>query len=283
MWLKSITGNKDNPRGARRVVPFSDDNQPDKVYTEMYSMPNGEQALEQDHEGKDSAEESGDWESQDDDDEDESDESDDEEVADSPPCSEHRSKQHHDPTGGRAPRDIVVLPDDDEEEMPPKERRRRGKGSSRRGLEVQVPQSTPVFEAVVERSGDPVKVIHEASQVAYNASTALQTNVKRSCDLGAQLSELNKNQISLQLDLELAKKNLKTAQEQTALMGDVRSENYQLRARLKSVVSLEKMKEAPEKKDLDLAAAQKEAREKTALADKKLASVGKLEEENSKL
>ena len=43
------------------------------------------------------------------------------------------------------------------------------------------------------------------------------------------------------------------------------------------------MKEALEKKDLDLAAAQKEAREKTALADKKLASVGKLEEENSKL
>ena len=38
-----------------------------------------------------------------------------------------------------------------------------------------------------------------------------------------------------------------------------------------------------EKKDLDLAAAQKEAREKTALADKKLALVGKLEEENAKL
>ena len=31
MWLKSITGNQDNPRGARRVTPFSDDNQPDKV------------------------------------------------------------------------------------------------------------------------------------------------------------------------------------------------------------------------------------------------------------
>ena len=43
------------------------------------------------------------------------------------------------------------------------------------------------------------------------------------------------------------------------------------------------MKQAVEKKDLDLTAAQKEAREKTALADKKLASVGKLEEENSKL
>ena len=43
------------------------------------------------------------------------------------------------------------------------------------------------------------------------------------------------------------------------------------------------MKQALEKKDLDLAAAQKEAREKTTLADKKLASVGKLEGENSKL
>ena len=43
------------------------------------------------------------------------------------------------------------------------------------------------------------------------------------------------------------------------------------------------MKEALEKKDQDLAAAQKEAREKTTLADKKLASDGKLEEENAKL
>ena len=34
---------------------------------------------------------------------------------------------------------------------------------------------------------------------------------------------------------------------------------------------------------MDLATAQKEAREKTALADKKLASVNKFEEENSKL
>ena len=46
-------------------------------------MPIGEQALEQDHEGEDNAEESGEWESPDDDDEDESDESDDEEVVDS--------------------------------------------------------------------------------------------------------------------------------------------------------------------------------------------------------
>ena len=43
------------------------------------------------------------------------------------------------------------------------------------------------------------------------------------------------------------------------------------------------MKEALEQKDLDLAAAQKEAREKTKLADQKLASVSKLEEENAKV
>ena len=43
------------------------------------------------------------------------------------------------------------------------------------------------------------------------------------------------------------------------------------------------MKQALAKKDLDLAAAQKEAQEKTTLADKKLASVGALEEENAKV
>ena len=43
------------------------------------------------------------------------------------------------------------------------------------------------------------------------------------------------------------------------------------------------MKQALAKMDLDLAAVQKEAQEKTAIADKKLASVGPLEEENTKL
>ena len=43
------------------------------------------------------------------------------------------------------------------------------------------------------------------------------------------------------------------------------------------------MRLALEKKDLDLAAAQKEAQDNTALADQKLASVGVLEEEVSKL
>ena len=67
----------------------------------MYSMPNGEQALEQDQEGEDSAEENGDWQSPEDDDEEDSDEPDDEEVVDPPPRSERRSKQLQDPAGGR--------------------------------------------------------------------------------------------------------------------------------------------------------------------------------------
>ena len=33
MWLKSIIGNQDNTRGARRVIPFSDGNLLDKVYS----------------------------------------------------------------------------------------------------------------------------------------------------------------------------------------------------------------------------------------------------------
>ena len=64
-------------------------------------MPNGEQALEQDREGEDIAEESGEWQSPKDDNEEESDESHDEEVVDSPPRTERRSKQLQDPAGRR--------------------------------------------------------------------------------------------------------------------------------------------------------------------------------------
>ena len=67
----------------------------------MYSMPNGEQALEQDQEGEDNTEESGDWKSPDDEDEEESDESDNKEIVNSPPRTERRSKLLHDPAGGR--------------------------------------------------------------------------------------------------------------------------------------------------------------------------------------
>ena len=45
----------------------------------------------------------------------------------------------------------------------------------------------------------------------------------------------------------------------------------------------EKLREALAKKDQDLAAARKEADDRTALAEQKLASVGQLEEENTRL
>ena len=64
-------------------------------------MPNGEQALKQDQEGGDSAEESGEWETSGEEEEEESEESDEEEEVKSPPCSERRSKQLQDPAGGR--------------------------------------------------------------------------------------------------------------------------------------------------------------------------------------
>ncbi|XP_037454645.1 uncharacterized protein LOC119324988 isoform X1 [Triticum dicoccoides] len=94
-WLKGITGNKDNPRGSRRVLPFDSTNEPAKIYTEMYPMPNGEQ--EQEHEGEASGGESGEWHSDGGEDDESKDSSSGVEV-DSPPRSERRSKLKHDPT-----------------------------------------------------------------------------------------------------------------------------------------------------------------------------------------
>ena len=49
------------------------------------------------------------------------------------------------------------------------------------------------------------------------------------------------------------------------------------------VIFAEKLRDALKKKDLDLAEAQKAASDKTKLAEEKLASVSKLEEENTNL
>lgn len=92
-WLTGITGNKDNPRGSRRIPPLNNSYEPDKALTEMYSMPNGEQ--EQYPQGEASGGESGEWHS-DGGEDDESDDSDDGEEVDSPPRTERRSKQTHD-------------------------------------------------------------------------------------------------------------------------------------------------------------------------------------------
>nr|XP_020163764.1 uncharacterized protein LOC109749191 [Aegilops tauschii subsp. strangulata] len=108
---------------------------------------------------------------------------------------------------------------------------------------------------------EQMKVVREANQAAYDASSALQANVQRSCELGARFVDLEQKQIQLNLDLGLAKENLQKAKDD----------------------AVEKMNQALAKKDLDLAAAQKTVEERTTLADQKLASVAKLEEENTKL
>ena len=92
--------------------------------------------------------------------------------------------------------------------------------------------------------------------------------------------------------MELAQQNLKKAQDEVAgTKGNDLStvyldhlSNYLFVPFLDpSAHSSEKMKQALVQKDLDLAVAQKEVQEKTALADKKLASVRELEEDNAKL
>nr|XP_040244020.1 uncharacterized protein LOC109762025 [Aegilops tauschii subsp. strangulata] len=210
--------------------------------------------------------------------------------------------------------DAVTSNPNDDEDVPLRPMGRR----SRKTSTSKVPQSTPVIEPVIQETGDAnqasvtfavplssaqpsastaqipadpsslftvhhvpedqvgaakeairqaaimmeqMKVVREASQAAYDASSALQSNVQKSCELGARFADLEQKQIQLNLDLELAKTNLQKAKEEAA----------------------ETMNQALAKKDLDLAAAQKAAEEKTALANQKLASVGELEEENAKL
>lgn len=77
----------------------------------------------------------------------------------------------------------------------------------------------------------------------------------------ALYTELENKQIQLDLDLKLAQQNLQKARDEAK----------------------DELEEALKKKDQDLAEAQKEASSKTKLAEEKLASVGTLEQENSRL
>ena len=51
---------------------------------------------------------------------------------------------------------------------------------------------------------------------------------QKSCELGARFAELEKKQISLNLDLELAKKNLQKAKDEAAAMGGNNSSTVHL-------------------------------------------------------
>nr|XP_020168418.1 serine/arginine repetitive matrix protein 1-like [Aegilops tauschii subsp. strangulata] len=322
------------------------------VFTEMYSMPNGEQVQEQ--EGEVSGGESSGWQSDGGEDEESDDPSDGEEV-DSPPRTESRSKHTHDPasirgkataqigqtskhtrtaspvptekapkqpkvmsqkprkalpkikvavpiasgaatsgtsvykddedeemedavTSNPAPPNVIELPDDDED-APLKHTEGRSRTLSKNASTNKTPQSTPATEPVIQRSEDinraSVTFVVPLSSAQPSASTAQAPTDpppslftahhvpedQKSCELGARFADLEQKQIQLNLDLELAKTTLQKAKDKVA----------------------ETMNQALAKKDLDLAAAQKAAEEKTALDDQKLASVGKLEEENAKL
>uniref|UniRef100_A0A8R7VKN4 Uncharacterized protein n=1 Tax=Triticum urartu TaxID=4572 RepID=A0A8R7VKN4_TRIUA len=385
-WPSSITGNKDNPRGARRVVPLDSTYEVDQATTEMYSTPNGAQGQAEEGEasGGESGDELGEWESdgegEGDDSVDSSEEEEEEEAG--PPRSERRPKLTHDPawergkatapvgqsskrprtsspaptekapehpraapskppkalpkmrmtvptisgaatseisakdedqemedavTSNPAPPHVISLPDD-EDEAPLRVRRNRKASAG------ETPQSTPAPEAVARDGGDTtrasvtfanplasarpststvnppslfathhvpedqvgaakeairqagimmeqVKVVRDASQAAYDASSALQSNVQKSCELVALYTELENKQIQLDLDLKLAQQNLQKARDEAK----------------------DELEEALKKKDQDLAEAQKEASSKTKLAEEKLASVGTLEQENSRL
>ena len=66
--------------------------------------------------------------------------------------------------------------------------------------------------------------------MSFYLSQLIWLILQKSCGLGAQLSAMNKQQISLNLDLELAKKNLKTARDEVAAMGGNQSSTVYLTA-----------------------------------------------------
>ncbi|XBI64938.1 hypothetical protein VPH35_044933 [Triticum aestivum] len=83
-WMAAVTGNKDNPRGARRIPPLDCHSDPNKALTELYSMPNGAQAPTEEGEasGGESQEEEWDSDAAEDDDDDDDDEDDDDDDED---------------------------------------------------------------------------------------------------------------------------------------------------------------------------------------------------------
>ncbi|XBH84627.1 hypothetical protein VPH35_072751 [Triticum aestivum] len=90
-WLQSITRNKDNPCGAKQILPFHSKHLPGEAFTNMYSsLPYGE-PQHGESEGSD------DFEYADDSSDDVSDDSDDDDEVESPPRSECRSKKTEDP------------------------------------------------------------------------------------------------------------------------------------------------------------------------------------------
>ena len=103
----------------------------------------------------------------------------------------------------------------------------------------------------------------------------------------ARYTELENKHIQLELDLNLVQENFTKAKEEAeGMFGENLDDCLCFLPFSESdliVIFAEKLRDALKKKDLDLAEAQKAASDKTKLAEEKLASVGKLEEENTNL
>ncbi|XBI45039.1 hypothetical protein VPH35_109594 [Triticum aestivum] len=264
----------------------------------MYSMPNG--AQEQVEEGEVSGGESEqEWQSDGEGEEDDDGSSEEEEEEVDPPRMERRSKLTHDPASERGkatapvgaatsetsatngdqemeddatsnlvPPHVIDLPDDDDE-APLRPRRNRKVPAAKTTQIASVP------EAPLQDGGNitwnfvsfavPLTSVRPSSSTADPPSLFATHHVPED-QVGAAKEAIRQvgimmEQIQLDLDLKLVQENFKKAKDEAK----------------------DKMKEALKKKDHDLAEAQKAVLDKMKLAEEKLASVGKLEEENANL
>ncbi|XBJ02081.1 hypothetical protein VPH35_021556 [Triticum aestivum] len=260
-WLSSITGNKDNPRGARRVIPVDNSYDMDQATTEMYSTPNGAQGPTEEGEasGGESGDDQGEWESDgegeggDDVDSSEEEEEEFEPPPPPPPRQKGRSKLTHDPARecGSATAPVGQS-----------SKRPRTSSPTPTGKAPKNPRTAPSKPPkALPKMKMAVPTISGAATSAISAKDDDQEMEDAVTSNPARYTELEKQKIQPNLDLELARTELQKVRDGAA----------------------EKLSEALAKKDQDLAAARKEADDKTALAEQKLASVSQLEEENAKL
>nr|XP_020159594.1 uncharacterized protein LOC109744859 [Aegilops tauschii subsp. strangulata] len=222
--------------------------EPKPALTEMYSMPNGEQ--EQDPEGEASGGESGEWHSDGEGDE-ESDDLSDEEEVDSPPRRERRSKLTHDPASGR---DKAIVQTGQSSKLP--------RMSSPAPTE-KAPKQSKVVVQKTRKALPKIKIDILVASAAATSGTSAYKNEDEDME-----DAVTSNPVPLNI---------------IDLLDDDEDEPQRPLGRRNRKKSAEKMNQALAKKDQDLAAAQKAADEKTTLAEQKLASVGKLEEENTRL
>uniref|UniRef100_A0A8I7B2N5 Uncharacterized protein n=1 Tax=Hordeum vulgare subsp. vulgare TaxID=112509 RepID=A0A8I7B2N5_HORVV len=106
-WVLQITGPCENPKGARRVTPYSADNPPlNQEWTNWFSpVSNGDPEEEEEESSQEGSVESAEYVSDtgESEEEDSEEEEEDEEPDSPPPRLEHRSKRGHEPAVPSAP------------------------------------------------------------------------------------------------------------------------------------------------------------------------------------